>query len=139
MEIRQISGIFISHFDDSVLRLTYGKMLTFDTLESIKFPTLLENYKYKHFIRPNYLLNIEIIKTRKNWILKDIISHQEIYKPHQFSDFTDLCELIKLLKENIKEEQKTDALELTVGYLQKVNKIKIPEFETLLSRSLGFA
>jgi hypothetical protein len=139
MEIKQISGIFISHFNDTLMNLTYSKILTKDTLEAVRFPTLLENYKYRNLIQPNYIVTIELVKTRKNWIVRSVLSHKVIYQPDDFSQYLSLCEIIKTLSDNIREEQKTDALEFVVGYLSKVKKIDLKEFDNLLQKVLGFS
>ena len=93
MEIRQISGIFIDIYHDSILGLSYGKILTESTLESIRFPTLLDNYKYKYLIEPNQLLQLEVLKTKKNWILRSINHSQVVYQPKDYQDFVVLSDL----------------------------------------------
>ena len=143
MEIRQISGIFIDTYHDSILGLSYGKILTESTLESIRFPTLLDNYKYKYLIEPNQLLQLEVIKTKKNWILRSINQSQVIYQPKDYQDFVVFCEAIKFLKSNIMEQQSTSALSSIISYFESVNinnsKINLLVFEKTISQSLGFA
>jgi hypothetical protein len=142
MEIRQVTGIFISFFHDSILGISYGKFLTGDTLESIKLPALLDNYKYKHIISPNNLLTIELVKTKKNWILKTVLEHRTIFLPKCYSDFTQISEIVNLLGKNILEEQKTNALELYVRYLSRCGEIcssiNSKEFDPMLQKVLGY-
>ena len=142
MEIRQISGIFIDTYHDSILGLSYGKILTESTLESIRFPTLLDNYKYKYLIEPNQLLQLEVIKTKKNWILRSINHSQVVYQPKDYQDFLVFCEAIKFLKSNIMEQQSTSALSCITSYFESVNinnsKINLLAFEKIISQSLGF-
>ena len=90
MEIRQVKGIFVNIFTDTILNLSYGKILTEKRVESLKFPTNLDNYKYKHLIQPHFLLHVEIIKTRKNWIVKSILGHEELSQPKTYDDYVKL-------------------------------------------------
>ena len=140
MEVKQITGIFIDYFHDTVMGLSYGKILTFETLLSIRFPTLLENYKYKHLIQPTNLLTIEVVKTRKNWILKSVISHKVIYIPKQFQDYIAFSEIINVLKDNLRENQDTVALQVMIEYLKQIDIENISpfDFQKILYKCLGF-
>jgi hypothetical protein len=138
MQIRTIKGVFINFYHDSILGLTYGKILTEESLESVRFPTLLENYKYKHLVEPNCFVEIEIIKTRKNWIVKEIITSHPIYQPRDFQDYMDMCEVIKLTRENIIDEQQTNFLGHFVNYFQNIPKIEVRQFDNLLQTQMGF-
>jgi hypothetical protein len=138
MQIRIIKGVFINFYHDAILGLTYGKILTEESLESVRFPTLLENYKYKHLVEPNCFVEIEVIKTRKNWIVKEIISSRSIYQPRDFQDYMDMCEVIKLTRENIIDEQQTNFLSYFVNYFQNIPKIEVRQFDNLLQTQMGF-
>ena len=144
MQIRTIKGVFIETFHDSVLGVSYGKILTDDTLESVKFPTNLENYKYKYVIQPNFVVELELVKTRKNWIVKTILDHKAFFSPQNYTDYVNLSEIIKSLQNNILEEQKTNALEFVLSYFEyhrakntnfNINPI---EFEKLLQKLMGY-
>jgi hypothetical protein len=138
MEIKQLTGIFLDVYTDTVLNLSYGRFLTDSTLTSIKLPTQIDNYKYKHLIQPNQLLNIEIVKTKKNWILRHILQSKEIYKPKDYQDFLYFAESIKLIKQNLREEQTTSALPVLVEYWRLCERIDLAVFEKLLQKVLGF-
>ncbi len=146
MEIRTIKGVFIETFHDSILGISYGKILTNDTLESVKFPTNLENYKYKYVIQPNFLVEVELVKTRKNWIVKTILNYKTFFEPQDYGDYLNLSEIIKILQKNIMEEQKTNALEFLLSYFeyQKINQehcqtgINPIEFEKLFQKIMGY-
>jgi hypothetical protein len=142
MQIRQIQGIFIDFFNDDIMNISYGRILTLDTLEVIKLPTILENYKYRYLLQPSFLVNIEVVKTRKNWILKSVLDSQEIYKPQDYQDFVNLAEVIKLLQKNIIEEQKTQALEFILSYFAMLkstqSKIDILNFDKMLQKVMGY-
>jgi hypothetical protein len=138
MEIRQVKGIFVNVFTDSVLNLSYGKILTEKRVESLRFPAALDNYKYKHLIQPHFLLHVEIIKTRKNWIVKSILGHEELYKPETYDDYVKLSEISKILSSSVIDEESTNILYFLVTYLKNVKHINVSEFDKLLQKNLGF-
>jgi hypothetical protein len=138
MEIRQVKGIFVSYFTDSILGLSYGKILTEKRVESLRFPTSLDNYKHKHLIQPHYLLHIEIVKTKKNWIVKSILGFEELFKPQTYDDFVKLSEISKLLGKNVLDEQSTNILYFFVTYLKNVVNINVADFDKMLQKNLGF-
>jgi hypothetical protein len=138
VEIRIIKGVFINYYNDSVLGLTYGKILTEECLESVRFPTLLENYKHKHLVEPNCIVEIEVIKTRKNWIVKEVISSNSIYSPCDFQDYVNMCEVIKLTRDNIIDEQRTGFLSHFINYFQNIAKVEVRQFDNLLQTQMGF-
>ena len=138
MEIRQVKGIFVHIFTDTVLNLSYGKILTEKRVESLKFPSNIENYKYKHLIQPHYLLHIEIVKTKKNWIVKSVLGHEELYKPETYDDYVKLSEISKLLSKSVIDEENTNVLYFLVAYLKNVKHINVEAFNKLLQTNLGF-
>jgi hypothetical protein len=138
MEIRQVKGIFVSFFTDSVLNLSYGKILTEKGVESLRFPTSLDNYKYKHLIQPHYLLHIEIVKTKKNWVITSVLGHEELYKPQTYDDYVKLSEISKILGKNVIDEQITNILYFLVTYFKNVLNINVSDFDRMLQKNLGF-
>lgn len=138
MEIRQVKGIFVNIFTDSVLNLSYGKILTEKKVESLRFPTALDNYKYKHLIQPHYLLHVEIIKTRKNWIVKSVLGHEELYKPETYDDYVKLSEISKILSDNVIDEQDTNILYFIITFFKNAKVLNVSDFDKLLQKNLGF-
>lgn len=138
MEIRQVKGIIVSVFTDSVLNLSYCKILTEKRVESLRFPTCLDNYKHKHLIQPHYLLHLEIVKTKKNWIVKSVLGHEELYQPKTFDDYMKLSEVSKILSKNVIDEQSTNILYFMVAYFKNIIDINISDFDRFLQKNLGF-
>ncbi len=138
MEIQQLTGIFLEVYTDSILNISYGRILTDSTLTSVKLPTQIDNYKYKHLIQPNQLLSIEIVKTKKNWILQHILHSKEIYKPKDYQDFLFFAESIKMIRQNLREEQTTSALLIIINYWSQCERIDLAVFEKILQKVLGF-
>jgi len=141
MEIRTFWAIPLLTYSDSLLKLSYLKVLTKNKFETLKLPTNLANYRYQHLVSPNYLLNIEVIKTRKNWILKNILEVRTLSKPDTYSDFLKLTELTKILCESFQEDQEVDLLEFVTRYLLEVSlkEANLADFEKEVMIKLGFA
>ncbi|NJK70955.1 MAG: hypothetical protein HC932_01680 [Thermales bacterium] len=140
MEKRIINCIPLAKTNDEVFKITYLTMLTENSVESIKLPTNFNNYKYSHLIRPDYLLNLEIIKTRKNWILKNILKFQQINQPACYNDFLKQSEISKIILKHLHMEQETNILSFLIKTFQAnpINELDIKEFEQNLTKSLGF-
>ena len=139
IEIKTISGIVIDTFEDQVLGLCYAKILTNENLESVKLPTTLSNYKFAHLLQPHFLLELELVKTRKNWILRTIVSHKQIFHPQTFQDFVNLSSISKLLRDNLRDQEQTHILSFVVDYLGNHElSFNLQEFENHLQRALGY-
>jgi hypothetical protein len=139
MEIQQITGTFVEIFTDSVLGISYGKFFTFDTVISIKLPTQIDSYKYRHLLQANFLLEIEIVKTKKNWIIKNILNSKIIYEPASYNEYLLFAECIKLVRQNIREGQMTASLLSLIDYWSTCKGINLVDFDLILKKSLGFA
>ena len=141
MEKRIITCLPLSKTNDEVFKITYLTLLTENSVESIKLPTNFDNYKYSHMIRPDYLLQVEIIKTRKNWILKNILKYEKIQDTCSYNDFLKQSEMVKIILKNTYQDQETNILPFVVETFQQkaLNLINLKNFEQQLSANLGFA
>jgi hypothetical protein len=138
MELREIKGIVLRTYSDELFKFTYIKFLSDSTLKSIKIPTQIDNFKLSHVLNPNFLLYIEIIKTRKNWILKNIIEYTRISEPKKYIDFIKQSELAKITLANLQEEQEANILDLVVESVQSIEILDLKEYEKKLLTRLGF-
>jgi hypothetical protein len=138
MEFREIKGVVLRCYSDELFKFTYIRFLSENTLESIKIPTQLENFKLNHILNPNFLLHIEIIKTRKNWILKNIIEYTRIGEPVKYIDFIKQSEMTKLTLENIQEDQEVNVLDFFIHSVQNIDLLDLKEYEKNLLTRLGF-
>jgi hypothetical protein len=138
MELREIKGIVLSVYSDELFKFTYIKFLTNTTLESIKIPTQIENFKLSHVLNPNFLLHIEIIKTRKNWILKNILEYTRICEPQKYIDYIKQSEIAKLTLANIHEEQEANILSFVTESVKNIHILDLKLYEQRLLTQLGF-
>lgn len=138
MELREIKGIVLRTYSDELFKFTYIKFLTDSTLENIKIPTQIDNFKLNHVLNPNFLLEIEIIKTRKNWILKNILEYTRICDPKRYIDFIKQSEMAKLTLANIEEEQEVEILNFVIESIKNIESLDLKEYEKKLLTRLGF-
>jgi hypothetical protein len=139
MEFREETAIALNHYNDEIFKVSYLRILTSTKIESVKLPTVIDNYKFSHLLNPNYLLGLELIKTKKNWVLRNISSSDRISQPTSYLDFLRQSEIIKLVLEHIREDQEIEILGWLVYILgTKLDTLDMAKFESELLRRLGF-
>jgi hypothetical protein len=141
MESKILAGIPIKSYTDEILKITFIKLITQENCVEIKLPTNIENYKYSYLINPCNLLTCELIKTKKNWILKQIIETQTLCKPQNFAEFMQISEIQKKLKERLWEGQEIEILDFIKNFFLDKNwaDLGVQNFERALDKRLGFA
>jgi hypothetical protein len=138
MEFREIQGIVLKVYTDELFKFSYLKFLTDTTLESIKIPSTLENFKMNHILNPNYMMSIEIIKTRKNWILKNVLEYNRISHPIKYIDFIKQVELTKITLSHIQEDQDVEIFDFVKTSVEQIHSLDLKEYEKKLLSLLGF-
>jgi hypothetical protein len=140
MELREIWVWPMGFYTDEILKLSYLRVLTKDHIESIKLPTSVSNYRHNHQLNPRYLLKIELIKTRKNWILKSIIEHIELLKPDNYQGLLKLGEMTQILLKHTHTDQEVHILDFIEDTISKgdISTLNLAEFEKKLEGKLGF-
>lgn len=140
MEHREVYGIPLKTFSDEIFKVSYIKVLTEDSLESVRLPTDIKNYKLQHLIQPSYLLNLELIKTKKNWVLKGINRFEKVCNLQTYKDYLKHTEMVNLVLKYFKEQQSFNLLSFFLHeFSTNFNKTDVLEFESRLLRKLGFS
>jgi len=111
MERREVNGLVLSVFSDSVLKVAYVRILTSTHIEVLKINGSLESSPYAHLLNPQYIINVEAIKTRKNWILKDVVSYERLVHVDTYHKVLKLTELVTILKEFVTDDQEVVILD----------------------------
>lgn len=140
MEIRNFWMIALDPWTDDMMKLSYIKILTSEKFETIKLPTSINLYKHSHLISPENILHVEVVKTKKNWVLKNILEYKKIAHPKTYLEYTRLAYINKVLQNYFHENQDAQILDYVIKVLSssKLNKIDIKLFENDISRRLGF-
>jgi hypothetical protein len=140
MELRQVKALVLSVYQDEIARITYIKLLAEDSCQSVKISGNLAKFKHNHLLQPHILLDIELVKTRKNWILSEITNFYKIMEPENYADFQKLAAIQKLLNQSLSDGQETEILIQLVDFLQQrsLNSLSLIELEEFLLGRLGF-
>jgi hypothetical protein len=138
MELREIWGIPLKIFTDEVLKFSYVRVLTADSLESVKISSEISTFKFAYILNPSYLVKMELVKTRKNWILKNVLEFKHISEPKVYTDYLKQAEISKLIIKNIHEEQEVAVLPFVTNSLENISNLDLVEFEKSLLSELGF-
>jgi hypothetical protein len=139
MEIRQVHGLPLKIYTDTVAGFSYLTFLSNYKIEKIRLPKEFSQYKQNYLLSPNYILDLEIIKTKKNWVLKDVISSSQIINLQSWDDYLKHSEQTSILLEFLREEQEVDILIwLKNIWSQKLYKNQL-DFRKELESRLGFA
>ncbi len=113
-QIRQIKGVVLEVTTERISKVAFCKILTYQKLEEIKLPTIPEKYKLTHLLQPNYLIDFEVVLTRKNWILTSIYSFNTIVSPKNYEEYLLYFKQIEYIKNHLKVEQNTHILPLLI-------------------------
>lgn len=141
MKFRELTFLTLDIYTDELSNLTYLKILTSSAFETIKLPTTLSKYKLQHLIQPHFLLTGDLVCTRKNWILRDILSFKKIFKPENFSDFEKINQINQIILKYLHEGQETEILPFLLDYFDNfavLQKFDLKEFQNQVSIKTGF-
>jgi len=141
MEIRTLVGIPLEVYSDEILGVSYLKIITTETLESVKLPTSLKNYKHRHLLTPNTVITCEVIKTKKNWVISSVQKSFALCELNSYQDYLKFATVSQRVKKSLKYGQRSDILDFLVDFF-KINSIAsldISHFENSLNKNLGFA
>jgi hypothetical protein len=125
---------------DKIMNTTFVTVLGPDSLFSIKLPTNLDKYRYANQISPLYLLDVELVKTKTNWVLKGIVRFELLAEPRDYAAVMAVSQIVKTLLQYVREDQETDVLAFVAGYIRTgLDVFDGVEFEARLLEKLGFA
>ncbi len=138
MEHKNIQGILFSIYSDTLYKGDFGLVLTSTNVEKIKFPTSFKTFKESHLMQMNMLLELELIKTKKNWIVSRVSSSHVYYTPTDYQDFLAFTQCIVELKSNLRENQDTQVLVPLLDFFKDRQRVQASQFQRELLTWLGF-
>jgi hypothetical protein len=136
VEIRKVVAIVLKKYSDEILGIAYIKLLTHETIEWVRVQTTLDKYKYNGLLEARYILEIELVKTKKNWILKTILSDYVWYETTCYADYLKFARFLEIIENHTTEGQELELLTLLSSNDWK--DIGPVEFENMLVKKLGF-
>jgi hypothetical protein len=139
MEIREITGMFVSVFTDDIMPYSYIRILTDSTVETVKLPSRFNDSKFRHYFSPYNILVLELIKTRKNWIVKDISVQESIVTNPSFDHILKHSQMLKLVSENVTEGQDIAILDWFIAQIKEAGvEINLENFKKDLHQKINF-
>jgi hypothetical protein len=140
MEVRNLWILPLTVYTDEVLRLSYLKYLTQSRFETLKLPIHFSEYRYQHLLNPGNLIMVELVRTKKNWILKNILQSKEIIKIHEYTDYLKFAHLSKTIMNYFQEESEVEIFDLIINLftIYGIENLDEKKLEDELQLSLGF-
>ena len=140
MDLKLIKIVPISIYSDEILNFSYVKVLSEERFETIKLPLKISRYKFQHLLKPINILEVEIVKTRKNWILQNILCSESLFRFKNYVDYTKVPEIQKILLNYFQDGLETDLLNELKKLLDKneLSDINIKNFEEFVQKNMGF-
>jgi hypothetical protein len=121
-----------------VLKFSFITLLTPNTVESVKITGSLEKFPHTHLMHGQHILHLSLIKTRKNWIIKDVLAYETVCKPTLYTDYIKLADLLKIIIANTHEDQEHEIFQFIITSLQNISTLTASAFEKELLSKLGF-
>jgi hypothetical protein len=140
METKELTGVIISVKSDTVFKVCYIKFLTESRVVTLKVTTSSEESRFQNYFDPTHIVTVEIVKTRKNWILKQILKAKKIHPISDYSKMLNLASKMHIVDKNLVDGQETDLLFWLVNQIKTEFKGKNEkEFEEELLSRLNFS
>jgi len=141
MQKKEDRGIITKIFTDKVGSFGYLSFLGQDSFYSIKVSGDPTRSPFKHLFNPNYLITVDLIKTKKNWILKDVYHSEKLHTAGKYKAYTQQAEIAHLINTYIKRDQETHLIEFIAETLRlpDPDSFDIQRFEYNLLQLSGFA
>ncbi|GAB4144247.1 MAG: hypothetical protein OHK0017_02570 [Patescibacteria group bacterium] len=148
MQSRIESGYLLKIRQDLVLNVSFAWFLTESQVIEIKLPSSVADSKFAAILNFGNKLQIELIKTRKHWILRqaDVLFRPD-FSRWDYSKFELLAELNKIILDSVHLDQDCRINDIIDRYIQVLNKpeLNLPikeaavQFKNELLRRLGFS
>jgi hypothetical protein len=141
MEVRNLWILPLNTYTDEVLKLSYLKILTESKFETIKLPTYLAQYRYQHLMTPTNVLYVELIKTKKNWILKNILETKKILETDSYVDYLKFAEVVNIVLKYFQVDMETSLLKVFIEIFNSspdIQNIDTKQVEEKINICLGF-
>jgi hypothetical protein len=139
-EIRIVRCLILSFYKDELAEIHFCKALASGEVFSIKIPKSKTKF-LNQLNKPLVILEIELVKTVKNWIFNEILSEDKILEPSTYKEFELLSKCNQILNKNCIDGDKEvgDLVEKIKQYFVQTLTPSLDGFENFLLVNLGFA
>lgn len=127
-------------YTDEIMRFSFIQCISYTQFRTIKLPVSINRYQFSYLLTSQFLIDCELIHTRKNWILKDIKNSTQLFKPESFADFQAIQDFRVILKNYYSAGSDSNMLQFLIDYF-KTNPLSTfnkDQFNESLSFFSGF-
>ena len=141
MQKKEDRGIITKIFTDKIGSYGYLSFLGQDAFYSIKISGDPARSRFKHLFNPNYIVTVDLIKTKKNWILKDVYASEKLHTKGLYKAYTLQAEIAHTINTYVKSDQELHIADFVAETLTlpDPNSFDINRFEYDLLQLTGFA
>lgn len=145
-EVKQVQAYILRIREDMLIDSCFCEILTPELYMEVKLPSKVDDYRYKPLINFGFLLQLDLIKTRKHWIVTHIEALSKLrLSTWEYSQFELLTQMNRVLVKHLHIDQECHLHPLVKGYLRALDVRKYPssgellhKFEEDLMSWLGF-
>jgi hypothetical protein len=140
MQVEYTQLLPIGLTTDEALGISYMHCMSGTSFRSVKLPTVASKYTQSGILNILHLIDCQLIKTRKNWILKEIHTSTQILHPSNYVDYIMINNLRLVLQSHYNPESQTELLSQLLQYFSRnpIQTIKLPHFKQMVDQFLGF-
>jgi hypothetical protein len=139
MQIRQIKFLTLKIFEDRISNNYFVKIITQDTCEVIKINQKSNHSVLINQLQPHHILDAEVIKTRKNWILNEIHEVKKLFNPKKYKDYETISWMQRFLNQVVFEEMEIDILKKIITYFDhRSENLDFNDFKRYILAESGF-
>ena len=147
-QAKQITGFILKIRENLIINSAFAQILTPQTLIEVKLPTKVENYRYRSVLNFGNLLALDLVKTRKHWIVTHIECKSKLdLAKWNYAKFEVLTQMNQFLIQNLHLDQDCAILETVQEFLEILDKADsktdlVPftlSFQDFVQVRLGFA
>ncbi len=147
-QVKQIRGYILKIREDLIINSAFAQILTDQTLIEVKLPTKVENYRYRSVLNFGNLLALDLVKTRKHWIVTHIeCHHKPDFSRWNYSKFENLSLMNQFLVDNLHLDQDCSILECVHSYILVLEQTSLDgdinhlmlSFQDRIQAQLGFS
>ena len=145
-ESKIITGYFLTKREDLLINACFCTILAQNQYLEIKLATKFEDSRFRNWLHFGNLLEFELKKTRKHWILVGLeLKYRLEVESWPYFRFETLAEMDKILTKHLHLDQDCTILKLVyqkLYVLSKLDSIKVKafleKFEQDLMQEMGF-
>ena len=121
-QVKQILGFVLKIREDLIINSAFAQILTPHSLIEVKLPTKVENYRYRSVLNFGHVLALDLVKTRKHWIVTHIECKSKLdLSSWSYIKFEILTQMNSFLLQNLHLDQDCHIADVIQEFLQNLD------------------